>query len=315
MAMIRRLGVMLLTLLIASFVIFGSLYLAPGDPVTFLIGNPENLTPERIAAVRAQYNLDDPFFLQYWHWLSAVLQGDLGMSFVYQQPVSSLMASKLPNTVYLVLLTALIFIVVGITLGAISALRRGKAADSIITGITTFASSIPNFVISLVLIFVFSVQLRLFPVAGDGIGFADRVYHLILPALALAAGSLATISRVTRQSMIDNIKAEHVDVVRSFGLPTRTIVFRHVFRNSLGPIMTMGGLIIAGMLGGTVLIETIFGLNGVGSLLVDSINAHDFPTVQAVLLYSVVAYMTVTTLVDLLYPLIDPRVAVRSELV
>lgn len=306
---------MLLTLLIASFVIFGSLYLAPGDPVTFLIGNPENLTPERIAAVRAQYNLDDPFFLQYWHWLSAVLQGDLGMSFVYQQPVSSLMASKLPNTVYLVLLTALIFIVVGITLGAISALRRGKAADSIITGITTFASSIPNFVISLVLIFVFSVQLRLFPVAGDGIGFADRVYHLILPALALAAGSLATISRVTRQSMIDNIKAEHVDVVRSFGLPTRTIVFRHVFRNSLGPIMTMGGLIIAGMLGGTVLIETIFGLNGVGSLLVDSINAHDFPTVQAVLLYSVVAYMTVTTLVDLLYPLIDPRVAVRSELV
>lgn len=306
---------MLLTLLIASLVIFGSLYLAPGDPVTFLIGNPENLTPDRIAAVRDQYNLDDPFFLQYWYWLSAILQGDLGTSFVYQQPVASLMASKLPNTVYLVMLTALIFIVAGITLGAISALRRGRAADSIITGITTFAASIPNFVISLVLIFVFGVQLRWFPVAGDGTGFADRVYHLILPALALAAGALATISRVTRQSMIDNIKAEHVDVARSFGLPTKTIVFRHVFRNSLGPVMTMGGLIIAGMLGGTVLIETIFGLNGVGSLLVDSINAHDFPTVQAVLLYMVIAYMLVTTLVDLLYPLIDPRVAVRSELV
>jgi peptide/nickel transport system permease protein len=311
--LIRRLGVMVLTLLIASFVIFGSMYLAPGDPVTFLIGNPENLTPERIAAVRAQYNLDDPFFLQYWHWLSAVLHGDLGSSFVYQQPVVSLLGSKLPNTIYLVLLTTLLFTVVGITLGAISALRRGKAADSVITGVTTFFASVPNFVISLVLIFVFSVQLRWFPVAGDGSGFLDRVYHLILPALALAAGSLATISRVTRQAMIDNTKSEHVDVARSFGLPTTTIVFRHVFRNSLGPIMTMSGLIVAGMLGGTVLIETIFGLNGVGSLLVDSINAHDFPTVQAVLLYMVLAYMLVTTLVDLLYPLIDPRVAVRSE--
>ena len=315
MALARRLGVMILTLLIASFVIFGSMYLAPGDPVTFLIGNPENLTPARIAAVRAQYNLDDPFFLQYWYWLQGVLQGDLGTSFVYQQPVASLMASKLPNTVYLVIATAIIFITVGITLGAISALRRGKAADSIITGITTFFSSIPNFVLSLVFIFIFGVQMRWFPVAGDGSGFGDRLYHLVLPAAALAFGSLATISRVTRQSMIDNIKAEHVDVVRSFGLGTTPTVFRHVFRNSLGPVMTMGGLIVAGMLGGTVLIETIFGMNGVGSMLVDAINAHDFPVVQAVLLFMVIAYMVVTTLVDLLYPLIDPRVSVRSELV
>ncbi|MFD5215492.1 ABC transporter permease [Microbacterium sp. NPDC058345] len=313
MSLIRRLGVMLLTLLIASFVIFGSLYLAPGDPVTFLIGNPENLTPERIAEVRAQYNLDDPFLVQYIDWLTSVLQGDLGTSFVYQQPVASLMASKLPNTVFLVLLTALIFIVVGVSLGAVSALRRGTGTDSAITGITTFAASVPNFVISLVLIFVFGVQLRWFPVAGDGDDFLDRLHHLVLPALALAAGSLATISRVTRQSMIDNIKAEHVDVARSFGLPTRTIVFRHVFRNALGPVLTMGGLIIAGMLGGTVIIESVFGLNGVGSLLVSSINAHDFPVVQAVLLYMVIAYMAVTTLVDLLYPLIDARTAQRSE--
>jgi len=315
MTLVKRLGVMLLTLLIASFIIFGSMYLAPGDPVTFLIGNPENLTPEKIAEVRAAYNLDDPFFMQYWHWLAAVLQGDLGTSFVYQQPVASLMASKLPNTVYLVLLTAVIFIVVGIFLGAVSALKRGTATDSAITGFTTFAASVPNFVISLVLIFVFGVQLGWFPVAGDGQGLLDRLHHLLLPAVALAAGSLATISRVTRQSMIDNIKAEHVEVARSYGLPTRTIIFRHVFRNSLGPVLTMGGLIIAGMLGGTVLIESVFGLNGVGSLLVSSINAHDFPTVQAVLLYMVIAYMTVTIIVDLLYPLIDARTSKKSEMV
>lgn len=311
-APVRRVGAMLLTLAVSSFVIFAGMYAAPGDPVTFLIGNPENLTPERIAAVRDQYHLDESFLAQYWLWADGVLRGDLGASFVYQQPVSDLLASRLPVTLMLVVMATIMFVVAGIGLGVLSALRRGSAVDSLVTGLTTLAAAVPNFVIALVLVAVFAVQLRWFEVSGTGVGLLDRVHHLTLPAIALALGSLATVSRVTRQTMLEQQALDHVEAARSYGLAPRKIVVRHVLRNSLGPVVTMCGLIVAGMLAGTVVIEGIFGLGGVGSLLVDAINTHDFPVVQAILLYMVVAYMVVTTTVDLLYPLLDPRTSARS---
>jgi peptide/nickel transport system permease protein len=312
-ALLRRLGAMVLTLVVSSFVIFAGMYAAPGDPLTFLIKNPEDRTPDRVAAVRAQYHLDDSFFQQYFSWAGKLLHGDLGTSFVYKQPVSDLMSTRLPITLTLVAMAALLFIVFGVLLGIVSALKRGSAVDASITGVTTFLTSIPNFVVALVLVSVFAVQLRWFEVSGDGDGFAGRIHHLTLPSIALAIGALAVVSRVTRQTMVEQQSLEHVDVARSFGLPPRKIVWRHVLRNSLGPVVTMCGLIIASMLAGTVVIESVFGLSGVGSVLVDSINAHDFPVVQAVLLFMVVAYMTVTTVVDACYPLIDPRTRERSE--
>lgn len=313
MAALRRLGAMVLTLVVSSFVIFAGVYAAPGDPVSFLVGNPENLTPDRIAAVRAQYHLDEPLWTQYWMWAKGALHGDLGRSMYYQQPVSDLLSTRLPNTLTLVALATVLIVVFGIGLGVLSALRKGTAVDSAVTGVTTFVNSVPNFVVALVLVSVFAVQLRWFPVSGDGTGFADRVYHLTLPAIALALGSLALISRVTRQTMVEQQSLDHVEAARSYGLPTRTIVWRHVLRNSLGPIVTMCGLVVASMLAGTVVIENVFGLSGVGGLLVDSINQHDFPVVQAILLYMVVAYMAVTVIVDLVYPLLDARVLARSE--
>lgn len=312
-ALLRRLGALVLTLAISSFVIFGAMYVAPGDPVSFLIGNPENRTPERVAAVRAQYHLDDPFLTQYWLWLEDLLHGDLGRSLVYQQPVSDLLSTRLPVTLTLVAMAAVLFILIGVGLGVVSALRRGTAWDSAITALTTFATSVPHFVVALVLVAVFAVRLRWFSVSGDGTGFADRLYHLTLPAIALALGALAIVSRVTRQTMVEQQSLDHVDVARSYGLSPRRIVLRHVLRNALGPVVTMCGLIIAGMLAGTVVIESVFGLNGIGSLLVTSINGRDFPVVQAVLLSMVLAYMAVTMLVDLLYPLLDPRVPARSD--
>lgn len=311
-ALLRRLGGLVLTLVVSSFVIFAGLYAAPGDPLTFLIKNPEDRTPERVAAVRAAYHLDDSFLQQYLSWAKDVLHGDLGTSFVYKQPVSDLMSTRLPVTLTLVAMAAVMFIVFGILLGVVSALKRGSAVDASITGVTTFLTSVPNFVVALVLVAVFAVQLRWFEVAGSGDGFVDRLYHLTLPSIALAIGALAVVSRVTRQTMVEQQSLEHVDVARSFGLSPRKIIWRHVLRNSLGPVVTMCGLIIASMLAGTVVIESVFGLSGVGNMLVTSINAHDFPVVQAVLLYMVVAYMTVTVIVDLLYPLIDPRTRERS---
>jgi peptide/nickel transport system permease protein len=312
-ALLRRLGAMVLTLVVSSFVIFAGMYAAPGDPLTFLIPNPEDRTPDRVTAVRAEYHLDDSFFQQYLSWAKDVLHGNFGTSFVYKQPVADLMGTRLPVTLTLVGMAALLFIVFGVLLGIVSALKRGSAVDSSITGVTTFLTSIPNFVVALVLVSIFAVQLRWFEVSGDGDGFFDRIYHLTLPSIALAIGALAVVSRVTRQTMVEQQSLEHVDVARSFGLSRRRIIWRHVLRNSLGPVVTMCGLIIASMLAGTVVIESVFGLSGVGHLLVDAINAHDFPVVQAILLFMVVAYMTVTIIVDVLYPLIDPRTRERSE--
>jgi peptide/nickel transport system permease protein len=313
MAILRRLGTMVLTLVVSSFVIFAGMYAAPGDPLTFLIQNPEDRTPDRVAAVRAEYHLDESFLQQYLSWAKDLLHGNLGTSIVYKQPVSDLMGNRVPVTLTLVAMAALLFIVLGVLLGVVSALKRGGAVDSAITGVTTFLTSIPNFVVALVLVAIFAVQLRWFAVSGDGDGFLDQLHHLTLPSIALAIGALAVVSRVTRQTMVEQQSLEHVDVARSFGLSPRKIIWRHVLRNSLGPVVTMCGLIIASMLAGTVVVESVFGLSGVGSMLVDSINAHDFPVVQAILLFMVVAYMTVTIIVDVLYPLIDPRTRERSE--
>ncbi|MFG1817396.1 ABC transporter permease [Kribbella sp. NPDC049174] len=312
MVALRRLGAMVLTLVISSFVIFAGMYAAPGDPVSFLIGNPENMTPERIAAVRAEYHLDDPFITQYLTWAKDLLHGDFGTSMVYQQSVTTLLGSRLPVTLSLVVYASVLFIVIGVLLGIWSALRRGTAVDALITGVTTFATSIPNFVVAVVLISVFAVKLRWFAVSGPGEGFFGRIHHLTLPAIALSLGAVAVVSRVTRQTMVEQQSLDHVEAARSYGLAQRKTVVRHVLRNSLGPIVTMCGLIVAGMLAGTVVVEGVFGLNGIGSLLVEAINTHDFPVVQAILLYMVIAYMAVTVIVDLIYPLLDARVLARS---
>ncbi len=309
---IRKLGGMLLTLVVASFIIFAAMFAAPGDPVTFLIGNPENMTPERIASVRAQYHLDEPLLAQYWHWASGVLTGDFGRSFQYHQPVSQILAARIPVTLSLVGYAAVLLAVFGIGLGVLAAVRRGKATDTAVVGGTTLAASIPSFVLGIALVALFAVQLRWFPVAGAGSGGLDRLHALTLPAFTLAITALAIVSRVTRQSMIEQFSSEHVEAARATGLAERFIVRDHVLRASWGPIITMVALVIASMIAGTVAVETVFGISGVGSLLVDAINTHDFPVVQAVLLFMVVAYMVVTTVVDLLLPVLDPRINRRA---
>lgn len=308
-----RIAGMILTLVVSSFVIFAAMYAAPGDPVTFLIGNPENMTPERVAEVKAQYNLDQPLIVQYGLWASQAFIGNLGTSFQYHQPVAELMATRLPATLALVAMASVLFIVAGVGLGVLSALRQGKRTDSTITAATTLAASVPSFVIGLLLVSIFSVQLGWFPVSGAGEGFLDRLHHLALPAVALAVGAVAIVSRVTRQSMVEQMSMDHVEAARSFGLTPAKLIRRHVLRNAWGPILTMVALVVASMLAGTVVVESVFGISGVGKLLVDAINTHDFPVVQAVLLYMVITYMVVTTLVDLVHPLLDPRIKAKDK--
>ncbi|MFZ3596238.1 ABC transporter permease [Streptomyces sp. BH104] len=304
----RRLAGLVATLVAASFVIFAAVYAAPGDPAVFLAGGRDKLTPERLAQVRAQYHLDEPLVVQYGRWLLDTVHLDLGRSFKYGDQVADLISSRLATTLELVAYATVLYVILGVGAGILAAVRRSTWVDSAVVGGTTLAASVPSFVAAIALVSLFGVQLGWFPVTGSGDGFAGTVHHLTLPAVSLALGALAIISRVTRQAMADAAASDHVEAARASGVPEREIVRRHVLRNALGPIVTMCGLVMAGMLAGTVVVETAFGISGIGSLLVNAINTHDFPVAQAVLLLMVTGYVVVTTLVDLAHPLLDPRV-------
>ncbi|QUH06264.1 ABC transporter permease [Saccharopolyspora erythraea] len=282
------------------------MYLAPGDPATVLAGGADNVSDRTLAAIRAEYHLDQPFLVQYLLWLGDAAGGDLGRSFVYGQDVSSLIASRLGTTLWLALYAAVLTIVVGVLLGALSAVRRGSL-DSVVSAGTALLAGTPPFVAAAGLIAVFGVGLEWFPVTGAGDGFLGRLHHLTLPAVSLAVASLATITRITRQSMADILMQDHVRVARTRGIPERRVITRHVLRNAVGPIATMAGMITAGLLAGTVVVESVFGLSGVGSLLVNAINTKDFPVTQAVLLCMVLAYVVTTGVTELVQQLADPR--------
>lgn len=301
-----RLAGMVATLLVTSFAVFGSLYLAPGDPETFLMrGHPA--TPETLAAIRAQYHLNDPFLVQYLKWIGGICQGDFGRSVQFRQDVGALIASRLPTTLWLVGYAATLILIAGLVLGAVAALRPGTVDRLVLIG-TGIATGTPAFVAAVILISVFAVKLHWFPAFGGGSGFGGRISHLTLPAVALALTFAGLVARVTRSSMLAELGREHVEVARSRGVPGATVIRRHVVRNALGPISTVAGTVVAGLLVSTSIVETAFGVSGVGELLVNSVTVKDFPVVQAVTLLVVTAFVAVNALVDVLYPLIDPRV-------
>ena len=290
-----------------SFLVFASLYVAPGDPIDFLIQG-RSPSPEAIAAISAHYGLDQPFLTQYVTWLGNALHGDFGTSFQYREDVSSLLASRLPTSLSLVLLSAVIIIVVGLVAGILGALTAGRVADkAVLVGVTVLAA-VPSFAAAVMLTAVFAVRLGVFPKFGSGEGVTDRLYHLTLPAIALSLTFIALVARVTRSSMLDELGREHVEVALSRGGRRFDVVRRHVLRNAAGPILTITGLLVAGLLVSSAVVETAFGLDGIGSLLVTSVDKGDFPVVQAIVLLIVAVFVVINFVVDLFYPLIDPRV-------
>ena len=307
----RRLAEMLVTLLVASFAIFGCVYLAPGNPVTFLLAG-RAASPANISALDAQYHLNEPFAEQYVRWLGQVVRGDFGRSIEYRTSVDSLLAARLPNTLLLIGLALLIVIGAGLTLGWVSAVRGGLA-DGTILVTTTVALGTPSFVAAIVLQAIFAVKLHWFPAGGTGTGFGSTLDHLVLPALALSLYLIGLLARVTRSAMLAALEEEHVTVARSRGLPERTLIWRHVFRNSLVTVLTMSGLILSTLTVCTVLVEDAFGVNGIGNLLDLSTTTKDFPVVQAIALIIVTLFMAVNFVVDMLLPLVDPRVTLGER--
>jgi peptide/nickel transport system permease protein len=297
----RRLAEMAATLLGASFVIFGMLYLAPGNPADFLLSG-RAATPAALHAIDVEYHLNDPFAEQYLRWLGQMLHGDFGRSIEYRTPVSTLLVG-------MALVLVLVF---GLVLGWIGAVRGG-AVDSSILVATTFAVGTPSFVAAILLQGLFSVKLHWFPSGGTGSGLPQMLWHLALPALALALYLIGLLARVTRSAMLEALDHEHVTAARSRGVPERQVIRRHVFRNSLGTVLTMGGLIVSTLVVCTVLVESAFSVDGIGQLLDLSTTTKDFPVVQAISLIIVGLFMVVNLLVDLVHPLVDPRVALGTR--
>ncbi|MEV6342690.1 ABC transporter permease [Actinoplanes sp. NPDC051851] len=301
----RKLAGMLATILVASVVIFGALYLAPGDPASLLAGGRQ-VSPETMAAIRAQYHLDEPFWAQYWHWLAGLLTGDPGTSMVLKEPVTTLIMSRLPTTLLLVAYAGTLILIVGVVLGVLAGIG-GRIADTALTLGTTVLMAAPAFVAAILLIWLFATKLSWFPVYGSGEGFGDRIYHLTLPALALSGGYLAYVSRITRTEVRAELAADHVAAARARGLPGWSVLRRHVLRNAAPPILAVSGVTVAGLFAGTAVAEQAFGVSGLGSLLVQSAARQDLVVVQVLSLLLVAAFVVVNMLVDLVNAILDPR--------
>lgn len=309
---LSKLGALVLTLFLASLLVFFSRFIVPGDPVSFLLRGRKP-SDQAVEAISAQYDLDLPAWQQYVNWITGILQGDFGRSLQYRQDVSVVIGDRLPVTLALVVMAALMIAAIGLSSGAVAALNKGRPLDRVIVLGLTVLGAIPAFVGSITLIAVFAVQLGWFPSFGSGKGFLSMLYHLVLPALALAIVFSVLVAKVTRASMIEQLSREHVEVATSRGIPPRAVVTRHVFRNATAPILTVSGMLVASLIVVSTIVETAFGISGIGSLLVQSVDRLDFPVVQAIVLLVVTAFVVVNTIVDILQPWLDPRSAQGAE--
>ncbi|MFE3456449.1 ABC transporter permease [Nocardiopsis aegyptia] len=303
----RALGA-LVTVLAASVLIHLSLRLVPGDPVLALTAG-RRLTPEQLAAVREAYGLDQGPVQSYLGWIGGALRLDLGASLHYQTGVSTLIADRLDVSVPLVLYAAALSVLFGTGVALVSAVRGG-AVDRIAGLLAATTTATPPFVAAILLLATFAVGLGWFPATGAGAGFLDRLWHLTLPAAAMAIAVFGVLARVGNAAFAAELRREHVEVARSRGVGGAAVVRRHVVRGALPPLLTVIGVLLAGLFVGTAVVETAFGLDGVGSLLVSSVTRRDIPVVQGVALIAVVLFVLVNTLVDLALTFIDPRVTV-----
>ena len=309
---LRRTAMLVAALLVSSFVIFGSLDLAPGDPLATLTGG-RTLPPEAVASLRAQYHLDDPFLTRYVDWLgNAVLHGDLGTSIAFRGTVTSLIGARVGTTLALVAYASLLIILFGVGLGTLSGLRRG-ALDTGIVASTSVLAAVPSFVAAIILLSVFSVNLGWFPALGSGEGFVDGVWHLTLPAVALALSAMAIVVRVTRVAVRTEMAREHVQTAVSRGIPYSLLVRRHVLRNAAIPVTTVVGITITSLIALSAVVERAFSLDGLGAALVQAALSKDFAVVQGISLVFVAAFVVANVLVDVLYAVLDPRVAMGSR--
>ena len=308
---IRRLILTIPILLLVSIMVFSLIHLIPGDPATVILG--QEATPEAKVALRHELGLDRPLVTQYLSWLGHVVRGDLGRSLVDRTPVIATIRQRLPATLELTLGAFIVALLIAIPTGMLSATRRGGATDFASTLFALGGMSLPSFWLAMMFIIVFAVKLQWLPASGY-VPFSQdpraNLAAMILPMLATGIRESAVLMRMLRSSMLEVLYSDYVRTARGKGLGPMVVVMRHALRNALIPVITASGLLVAGLLGGLVITETIFSIPGFGRLIVDAIFQRDFVTVQGAILVSALLVVLVNLIVDILYALIDPRIKV-----
>ncbi|MFD1625048.1 ABC transporter permease [Azospirillum griseum] len=305
----RRLAGMMLVMLIVAAVVFVIARVVPGDPAAVMLGS--SATPDDIAALRGRLGLDQPLYSQFLIYLGQIAHFDLGESIFLNRPVAQALAERSELTALLTLMSVSIAVAIGVPVGILSAAMRGRWVDQTAIGIAMLAASVPSFWIGLTLIKYLAVDLPWFPVAGYGppdASLGERLRHLVLPAVALGIPNSALILRFTRTSMLDVLSDDYVRTARAKGLSPLVVVLKHALRNAMIPILTVIGLTAAVMIAGAIVTETVFGLPGVGNLIVSAVLRRDYPVIQGALLVVSGIYVLINLSVDLLYAVVDPRV-------
>lgn len=308
-ALLKRAGGMLVVLALVVTVVFVIVRVTPGDPAAVMLGS--DATPADIAALRTRLGLDAPILQQYGNFVLDVTRGDLGQSIFLGQPVTTALAARAEPTFFLTLFSILIAVSIALPVGILSAVKRGTVFDQIVVGTTMVAASVPSFWLGLILIQTFAVSLGWFPASGyggPGTPFIERLHHLVLPAVALGVVNSALITRFTRAAMLDVLGEDYVRTARAKGAGAARVVLKHALKNALIPIITVIGLSIALLVAGAVVTETVFGLPGVGNLVVQAVLRRDYPVIQGALLVVAAIYVLINFAVDMLYLVVDPRV-------
>ena len=306
--LLRRLAALVPTLILVSMLVFGLQQLLPGDPATILAG--EDQDPNVVAYLRQKLHLDQPLPVRYLYWAGGVLRGDLGESLRVQKPVTELVLEKLPVTVQLASMAMLIAIVIGVTAGVVSAVKKDTAWDYAANVFALWGLSTPNFWLGILLILLFAVRLGWLPASGYVSPFEDlkgNLAAMIMPAFVLGNAFAAVLMRHTRSAMLQVLSADYVRTARAKGLSERVVILKHALRNALVPVITLGALGFGELLGGTVLTESVFTIPGFGKLVVDAVFNRDYQVVQGVVLVTASAYILLNLLADLAYFFVNPR--------
>lgn len=306
--LLKRLGIGLVTLLLASVVVFAMLEIVPGDPARVMLGM--NATEDAVQALREQMGLNLPLLTRYFSWLTGMLGGDFGRSYTYSVSVADLIAERAVVSLPLALLALLLSTAIAIPVGLYAAARRGRASDTVVMGASQLGVAIPNFWFALLLVYIFAIGLRLVPAGGFpgwSAGAWPALKSLILPAIALALPQAAILARVTRSALLEVLGEDYIRTARAKGLPSRRVLWRHALRNAMIPVLTILGLQFSFLLAGTIIIENVFYLPGLGRLVFQAITQRDLIVVESVVMLLVATVIVVNLLVDLSYAVIDPR--------
>jgi peptide/nickel transport system permease protein len=309
----RRVILAVIIIILATILVFFGMRLLPGDPILMLVtaNQQQEFNEEQLQFLREQHGLDKPMVVQYVNWMGDILRGNLGVSIFSQMPVADEIFRRLPISVHVGGLAFIIGHILGIPIGVVCALRRGKWIDTVLTTLANLGITVPNFWLGIILTYIFGMQLQWLPIMGYTSPLDDfwlSTKQLIMPVICLVIFPLAGVTRQARSSMLEVISQDYIRTAWSKGLRERTIVIKHALKNGMIPIVTLAGMGIAGIIGGGVIIETVFNIPGLGRLAVTSVISQDYPYVQAITLFVAVAVVSTNLIVDIAYGWLDPRI-------